>query len=116
MDETASERADQALTQYVKSGRTLGDIRTEFVYLRRQRGLSQLDLAQRARLPLETVQAIESGTQLPTKQEFALLATGLELTAGRLAEILRPVVRHQASGIRTLGSLTLGYCGPDARL
>jgi hypothetical protein len=43
---------------------------------------------------------IESGTRHPTKPEFAQLAHGLELTATRLAEILRPVVRHQGSGIR----------------
>jgi transcriptional regulator with XRE-family HTH domain len=102
MEEAASERADQALTQYVKGGRTLVDIGTEFVYLRRERGLSQHDLAQRARLPLEAVEAIESGTRLPTEQEFALLASGLGLTPGRLAEILRPVVQHRGSGIRTL--------------
>jgi len=100
MGEAASERADQALTQYVKGGRTFLDIGIECAYLRRERGLSQHDLAQRATLPLETVQAIESGTRLPTKQEFALLASGLELTVGRLAEILRPVVQHQGSGIR----------------
>ena len=103
MEEAASERADQALTQYVKGGRTLDDIGIEFAYRRRERGLSQHDLAQRATLPLETVQAIESGTRLPTKQEFALLASGLELTARRLAEILRPVVEHQGSGIRAFG-------------
>jgi transcriptional regulator with XRE-family HTH domain len=111
MDEAASERADQALAQYVKGGRTKVDIGTEFVYLRRERGLSRQDLAQRGRLPLETIQAIESGTRLPTEREFALLARGLELAPGRLAEILRPVARHQASGIRMLGSLTLGYFG-----
>jgi hypothetical protein len=60
MEEAAFERADQALTQYVKGGRTLEDIGTEFAYLRRERGLSQPDLAQRARLPLESVQAIEA--------------------------------------------------------
>jgi DNA-binding transcriptional regulator YiaG len=103
MDETASEGADQALNQHVKGGRTLADIGTEFVYLRREQGLSQHDLALRATLPLETVQMIESGARLPTKQEFALLASGLEMTAGRLAEVLRPVVQHQASGIRTFG-------------
>jgi hypothetical protein len=48
-------------------------------FARRERGLSQHELAQRATLPLETLQAIESGTRLPTKQEFALLAGGLEL-------------------------------------
>jgi ribosome-binding protein aMBF1 (putative translation factor) len=100
MGETPAERADQALTQYVKGGRTLADIGIEFAYLRRERGLSQHDLAQRARLPFETIQVIESGTRLPTKPEFAQLAHGLELTATRLAEILRPVVRHQGSGIR----------------
>ena len=103
MDEAASKDADQALNQYVKGGRTLADIATEFVYLRRERGLSQQDLALRATLPLETVQAIESGARRPTRQEFALLASGLELTADRLAEILRPVVRHQASGIQAFG-------------
>jgi transcriptional regulator with XRE-family HTH domain len=103
MEEAASERADQTLSRYVKGGRTLADIGAEFAYLRRQRGLSQHDLAQRATLPLETVEAIESGTRLPTKQEFALLARGLELTAGRLATILRPVVEHTASGIRKFG-------------
>jgi transcriptional regulator with XRE-family HTH domain len=104
MGETAAERADQALTQYVKGGRTLADIGIEFAHLRRERGLSQQDLAQRTQLPLETIEAIESGRRLPTDQEFALLATGLELTAGRLAEALRPVVDHQASGIRTWSS------------
>ena len=103
MDEAASERADQALNRYVKGGRTLIDVGIEFVYLRRERGLSQHDLALRATLPQETIQAIESGTRLPTKQEFALLASGLELTVAGLAEILRPVVRHQASGIRAFG-------------
>jgi hypothetical protein len=49
---------------------------------------------------LETIQAIESGTRLPTKGEFGHFAVGLELTAGYLAEALRPVVDHQASGIR----------------
>jgi transcriptional regulator with XRE-family HTH domain len=118
MDEAAPERADQALTRYVKGGRTLDDIGTEFAYLRRERGLGQQDLAQRARLPLETVQAIESGKRVPTREEFGHLATGLELTAGRLAEILRPVLRHTASGLRALRSaelLTPGYCGPNAR-
>jgi transcriptional regulator with XRE-family HTH domain len=100
MDTGASERADQALEQYVKGGRTLSDIGVEFACLRRERGLSQRDLAQRARLPLETIQAIESGTRLPTKGEFGHFAVGLELTAGYLAEALRPVVDHQASGIR----------------
>jgi transcriptional regulator with XRE-family HTH domain len=114
MDEAASERADQALRRYVKGGRTLADIGTEFVYLREQRGLSQHDLAQRATLPLEAVEAIESGRRLPTRQEFALLARGLELTAGRLAKLLQPVVRHQGAGIQKLHSVTLGYCGPDA--
>jgi hypothetical protein len=89
MDEAASEGADQALNQYVKGGRTLVDVGTEFAHLRRERGLSQHDLARRA--------------TLPTEREFGLLATGLELTAGRLAEALRPVVRHQASGIRAFG-------------
>jgi transcriptional regulator with XRE-family HTH domain len=103
MEEAASKQADHALTQYVRGGRTLSDIGIEFAYLRRERGLSQHDLAQRARLPLETLQAIEAGTRLPTKQEFALLARGLELTAGRLAELLRPVAQHQGSGIRAFG-------------
>jgi hypothetical protein len=52
---------------------------------------------------LATVRAIEAGRRLPTEQEFALLATGLDLTAGRLAAILRPVVRHHASGIQAFG-------------
>jgi transcriptional regulator with XRE-family HTH domain len=103
MEEAASKRADQALTQWVRGGRTLDDIATEFAYLRRERGLSQHELAQRATLPLEALQAIETGARLPTKQEFALLATGLELTAGRLAELLWPVVRHTGSGIRAFG-------------
>ena len=103
MEEAASERADRTLSQYVKGGRTLDDIGTEFASLRRERRLSQHDLARRATLRLETVEAIESGTRLPTKQEFALLARGLELTAGRLARILRPVVEHTASGIRKFG-------------
>jgi len=83
-----------------RDGRTLVDIGIEFVYLREQRGLSQPHLAQRATLALEAVEAIESGKRLPTRQEFALLARGLELTAGRLAELLHPVVRYQGSGIR----------------
>jgi hypothetical protein len=45
MEEAASERADQALTQYVRGGRTLDDIGTKFAYLRRERGLSQHDLS-----------------------------------------------------------------------
>jgi transcriptional regulator with XRE-family HTH domain len=100
MDTGESERADQALDQYVKGGRTLSDIGVEFACLRREQGLSQRDLAQRARLPLKSIQAIESGTRLPTKGEFGHFAAGLELTAGYLAEALRPVVDHQASGIR----------------
>jgi len=103
MEEAASQQANQALTQYVRGGRTLSDIGIEFAYLRRERGLSQHELAQRATLPLENLQAIEAGTRLPTEQEFALLARGLELTAGRLAELLRPVVQHQGSGIRAFG-------------
>jgi transcriptional regulator with XRE-family HTH domain len=103
MDEATSERADQALNRYVKGGRTLSDIGIEFAYLRQERGFGQQALAQRATLPLETVQAIESGRRLPTKQEFALLAIGLDLTIGQLAEILRPVVRHTASGVRAFG-------------
>ena len=87
----------------MKGSRTLADIATDFVYLCRERGLSQHDLALRAMLPQETIRVSESGTRLPTKQEFALLASGLELTVARLAEILRPVVRHQASGIRAFG-------------
>jgi transcriptional regulator with XRE-family HTH domain len=114
MEEAASKRADQALRRYVKGGRTLADIGTEFVYLREQRGLSQHDLAQRATLPLEAVEAIDSGRRLPTRQEFALLAHALELTAGRLAKLLQPVVRHQGTGIQKLHSVTPGYCGPDA--
>jgi transcriptional regulator with XRE-family HTH domain len=103
MEDAASKQADQALAQWVRGGRTLSDIGIEFAYLRRERGLSQHELAQRATLPLETLQVIESGARLPTKQEFALLADGLELTAGRLAELLRPVVQHQGSGIRAFG-------------
>jgi transcriptional regulator with XRE-family HTH domain len=103
MEQAASEQADQALRQYVTGGRTLADIGIEFAYLRQERGLSQHALAQRATLPLKTIQEIEAGRRLPTEREFALLATGLDLTAGRLAEILRPVVRHQASGIQPFG-------------
>jgi hypothetical protein len=55
--------------------------------LGRKRGLSEQDLAQRAALPLKTIQAIESGTRLPSKPEFAQLARALELPEGRLAEI-----------------------------
>jgi len=36
-------------------------------------------------------------------EEFARLATGLELSAARLAAILRPVLRHQASGTQAFG-------------
>jgi transcriptional regulator with XRE-family HTH domain len=103
------------LTQYVKGGRTLVEIGIEFAHLRRERGLSQHDLAQRARLRLETVQVIESGTRLPSKPEFAQLAHGLELTAARLAEFLRPVVRHQGTGVRALRRVSLGYRHPGAR-
>jgi hypothetical protein len=70
---------------------------------RSRRPVADSSGARRATLPLETVEAIESGTRLPTKQEFALLARGLELTAGRLATILRPVVEHTAGGIRKFG-------------
>jgi transcriptional regulator with XRE-family HTH domain len=112
MDEAASERGDQALNQYVKGGRTLSDIGIEIAHLRRERGLSQHDLAQRASLPLGAVQTIESGTRLPTKQEFTLLATGLELTESRLADALRPVVEHQGSGIQTFGPITFGLVEP----
>jgi DNA-binding transcriptional regulator YiaG len=104
MGAAESERADQVLSRHVKGKRTVVDIGIEFTHLRRERGLSQHDLAQRTGLPLETIEAIESGRRLPTEQEFALLATGLEMTAGRLAEALRPVVDHQASGIRTWSS------------
>jgi DNA-binding XRE family transcriptional regulator len=68
MDKAKSERADQALRQYVKGGRTLVDIGTEFVHLREQRRLSQHDLAQRATLAPEAVEAIESGKRLPTRR------------------------------------------------
>jgi hypothetical protein len=37
MEHAGSEQADRALTRYVKGGRTLADIGTEFVYLRRER-------------------------------------------------------------------------------
>jgi transcriptional regulator with XRE-family HTH domain len=104
MGAAESERADQVLSRHVKGKRTVVDIGIEFTHLRRERGLSQHNLAQRTGLPLETIEAIESGRRLPTEQEFALLATGLEMTAGRLAEALRPVVDHQASGIRTWSS------------
>jgi hypothetical protein len=50
MGEAAAERGDQALRQYVKGGRTLSDVGTELAYLRREQGLSQEDLAQRAGL------------------------------------------------------------------
>jgi ribosome-binding protein aMBF1 (putative translation factor) len=100
MDEAASQQADQALGQFVRGGRTLADIGTEFEILRRERGLSPEELAQRSTLPLGSVRAIESGTRLPTKEEFARLATALELSAARLAAILRPVLEHQASGIQ----------------
>ncbi len=40
---------------------------------------------------------MESGRRLPIEQKFALLAAGLELTAGRLAEILNlSVLPHRA--------------------
>jgi transcriptional regulator with XRE-family HTH domain len=94
---------DQALRWYVRGGRTLADVGTELAYLRRERGLSGEDLAQRGGLPRETVEVLESGARLPTSEEFARLATGLGLTAHRLAVLLRPVVHHQASGIRVFG-------------
>jgi ribosome-binding protein aMBF1 (putative translation factor) len=115
MDEATSQRADQALGQYVRGGRTLVDIGIELAYLRQQRGLSQRDLAQRARLVLGTVRAIESGTRLPTRREFMLLAAGLELTADRLAKAVRPVVEHQASGIRSWSGARDTTCGGQRR-
>lgn len=99
MNHAAANPADQALNQWVKGGRTLADIGGEFAYLRRERGLGLDDLAHRAALPLETVQAVESGIRTPTGEEFMRLAQGLGLAPSELAEILRPVVRHQASGI-----------------
>lgn len=100
MGEGAAERGDQALRQHVRGGRTLGDVGIELAYLRRERGLSPEDLAQRGELSRETVQVLESGTRLPTSEEFTRLATGLGLTPHRLATLLRPVVQHRASGIR----------------
>jgi hypothetical protein len=46
---------------------------------------------------------LESGVRLPTSEEFTRLAVGLGLTAHRLAALLRPMVQHQASGIRAFG-------------
>lgn len=103
MDDTRSEQADQALRRYVRGARTLLDIGIEFAHLREERALSLEDLARRARMPLEAVQAIESGARLPSSDEFARLAAGLDLTEGRLALILRPVLRHGGSDIGTLG-------------
>jgi transcriptional regulator with XRE-family HTH domain len=80
-------------------------------YLRGERELSPDDLARRGGLPRETVGLLEAGTRLPTSEEFARLATGLELTAHRLAVLLRPVVRHQASAIRAFGELSVGPAG-----
>jgi DNA-binding transcriptional regulator YiaG len=76
MENAASEQADQALTRYVRGGRTLADIGTEFVYLRRERGLGQHEFAERATLPVEAVQAIESGTRLPTSKSLSSLPPG----------------------------------------
>jgi transcriptional regulator with XRE-family HTH domain len=98
---------------YVRGGRTLADVGTELAHLRRERGLSPDDLARRGGLPRETVAVLESGTRLPTSQEFTRLAAGLGLTADRLAVLLRPVVQHQASGIRTFGELSVGPVGDE---
>jgi ribosome-binding protein aMBF1 (putative translation factor) len=103
MGKAAAEPGDQALRQYVRGGRTLVDVGIELAVLRRERGLGGEDLAQRGGLPPEIVQELESGTRLPTGDEFTRLATGLGLTAHGLAVLLRPVVQHQASGIRAFG-------------
>lgn len=94
-----TERAERALRQWVTGGRTFVDVGEELTCLRRERGLSPTALAQRATLPVESVLAVESGTRLPTNEEFDRLAIGLEMAPGRLAEILKPVLSHQASGI-----------------
>jgi transcriptional regulator with XRE-family HTH domain len=111
MGQAAGEPGDQALGQYVRGGRTLADVGTELAYLRRERGLSPDDLARRGGLPRETVAVLEAGTRLPTSEEFMRLAAGLGLTPHRLAVLLRPVVRHQASGIRAFGELSVGPVG-----
>jgi transcriptional regulator with XRE-family HTH domain len=98
MNNAAAEGADQALRQWVRAGRTLVEVGEEFASLRRERGLSPEDLARRAMLSPEAIWMLESGTRLPTREEFERLAIGLELTAGQLAEILRPVLAHQAHG------------------
>jgi DNA-binding transcriptional regulator YiaG len=103
MGEAAAERGDQALRQYVRGGRTLGDVGIELAHLRRGRGLGPAEVAERGGLSQETVQALESGMRLPTGEEFTRLAAGLGLTPHRLAVLLRPVVQHQATGIRAFG-------------
>jgi transcriptional regulator with XRE-family HTH domain len=98
MNNAATEGADRALRQWVRAGRTLVEVGDEFAHLRRERGLSPEDLAQRAMLPLEAIRTLERGTRLPTREEFERLAPALGLTTGQLAEILRPVLAHQAHG------------------
>jgi transcriptional regulator with XRE-family HTH domain len=99
MNQAATQQADRALRQWVRGGRTLVDVGEELAYQRHQRGLSPEDLAQRTGVPLATIRTLESGSRLPTKEEFEHLAAGIGLTAGQLAEILRPVLAHQAEGI-----------------
>jgi hypothetical protein len=67
--------------------------------------------ARRGGLLRETVAVLEAGTRLPTSEEFMRLAAGVGLTPRRLAVLLRPVVRHQASGIRAFGELSVGPVG-----
>jgi hypothetical protein len=97
MDGAASERADQALNRYVKAdGRspTSGPSSSTCA----EQGLSIEGLPLRATLPLETVQAIESGTRLSTEQEFALLGRQPAAADGR-----SPGRDPAASGIRAFG-------------
>jgi DNA-binding XRE family transcriptional regulator len=111
MEQAASEQADRALRQYVNGGRTLADIGVEFAYLRQERGLSQHTLAQRVTLPLETVQAVESGRRLPTEQEFVRRCC-VAPTQGRLKanlgwdQIAKTSSSNAAATRRLVGSLT----------
>jgi transcriptional regulator with XRE-family HTH domain len=99
MQHAGTEGADRALRQWVRAGRTLVEVGEELAWLRREQGLSPEALARRTRLPAATIRTLESGSRRPTMQEFARLAAGLGLTAGQLAELLRPVLAHQADGI-----------------
>jgi transcriptional regulator with XRE-family HTH domain len=99
VNEPAVQRADRALRQWVRIGRTIVDVGAELDHLRHQRDLSADDLARRTTMPTDTIRAIESGSRWPTTEEFERLANGLGLRPNQLAELLRPVLAYQAEGI-----------------